>query len=73
MNLIVQKEPDGTMVFEEFRNDHDAIECALQKNIQEINALYDAVVLEYSDDKWNAYIQKCIDTLKDQGWDIHYV
>jgi len=72
MLIQVERMSDGTIVLEEFRNNGDAMESIFKTNplIQE---LYDAVVLDYTNEKWNTYIRECIATLEQAGWEVAYV
>jgi len=73
MKLLVERESEGTIVIDEFRNDHDAIADAVKENRDKIQELYDDVVRDFTNERWNAYIQEYINTLVGKGWEVIYV
>lgn len=71
--VFIDKSYDGTLMIDEFVNDHVAIDEVLRGNNETLQRLYDEVVLDYTDEKWNAYIEACLETLTQAGWRIETV
>jgi hypothetical protein len=72
MNVICVADNSSRISLCEFRNDLGKINALLDlhPNIVELNQMCDSLWNDYTDEKWNAYVSKTIDMLRESGCDI---
>jgi hypothetical protein len=71
MNVVCFREL-GNVYMCEFRNDFDKINDALANCSASgtISAMYNDLVLSYTDEKWNDYVMKVIESLNEAGFEV---
>jgi hypothetical protein len=80
MKVIVYRE-NGSIYFDEFRNDNDAINYVLEKSgrLEEVDNMINGLTLDCAsrlvlaeefDSRWNEYMMKMIEVLAENGFEI---
>jgi hypothetical protein len=72
MNVICLLDTSSRIVMCEFRNDFGKLNeiLDLHSEIEQLNQMQKELWNDYTDEKWNAYVLKTIDMLRESGCDI---
>ena len=71
MNIIAFKE-NGLIYIDEYKNDSDLINKLLDESgsMEDVDAIYKDLCIEFTEEKWNVYVTKIIGILEESGCNI---